>query len=37
MAPLPAALVLGLLGACVLFALLLDQAKRYVFPRFAIV
>lgn len=37
MAPLPVALVLGLLVASAVFALLLDQAKRYVFPRFAIV
>jgi len=37
MAPLPAALVAGLLIACAGFALLLDQAKRVVFPRFAIV
>jgi len=37
MAPLPAALVVGLLIACAAFALLLDQAKRFVFPRFAIV
>jgi len=37
MAPLPSALVVGLLIACAAFALLLDQAKRFVFPRFAIV
>jgi len=37
MAPLPAVLVLGLLVASAVFALLLDQAKRYVFQHFAIV
>ena len=37
MAPLPSALVVGLLIACVVFALLLDQVKRFVFPHFAIV
>ncbi|MHB8743832.1 MAG: plasma-membrane proton-efflux P-type ATPase, partial [Sulfuricaulis sp.] len=37
MAPLPVVLVVGLLCACALFALLLDQAKRFVFPHFAIV
>lgn len=37
MAALPASLVIGMLSACVVFALLLDQAKRFVFPRFAIV
>jgi len=37
MASLPSALVVGLLIACAAFALLLDQAKRFVFPRFAIV
>jgi H+-transporting ATPase len=36
-AALPALLVLGLLLACAGFALLLDQAKRFVFPHFAIV
>ncbi len=34
MAALPALLVAGLIAACVLFALLLDQAKRVIFPRF---
>jgi len=34
MAALPAILVGGLIAACALFALLLDQAKRIVFPRF---
>jgi len=37
MAPLPSALVVGLLFACAAFALLLDQVKRFVFPYFAIV
>lgn len=37
MAPLPLAMIVGLLAACAGFALLLDQAKRLVFPRFAIV
>jgi H+-transporting ATPase len=37
MAALPLALVAGLLLACALFALVLDQAKRIVFPRFVIV
>ncbi len=37
MAALPAALVAGLLLACVAFAVLLDQTKRIVFPRYAIV
>jgi H+-transporting ATPase len=34
MAALPATLVGVLIAACSLFALLLDQAKRIVFPRF---
>ncbi len=34
MAALPAALVAGLIAACAFFAVLLDQAKRAVFPRF---
>ncbi len=37
MAPLPIALVAGLIAAVIAFALALDQAKRFVFPRFAIV
>ncbi len=37
MAALPAFLVVGLLAASFIFALLLDQAKRLVFPHFAIV
>ncbi|HQR70872.1 MAG TPA: plasma-membrane proton-efflux P-type ATPase [Burkholderiaceae bacterium] len=37
MAPLPIALVAGLIAASIGFALVLDQAKRFVFPRFAIV
>ncbi len=37
MAPLPGVLVAGLIAAVIVFALLLDQAKRFVFPRFAIV
>ena len=37
MAALPASLTAGLLIACAIFALLLDQAKLLVFPRFAIV
>ena len=37
MAPLPPVLILGLLAASVVFALVLDQAKRFVFPRFAII
>jgi H+-transporting ATPase len=37
MAALPAVLVVGLLIACAVFALLLDQAKRFVFSYFAIV
>jgi H+-transporting ATPase len=37
MAALPAALVMGLLIACLVFALLLDQAKRFVFPHFSII
>ncbi len=37
MAPLPAMLVLGLFAASAIFALVLDQAKRFVFPLFAIV
>ncbi len=37
MAALPVAWVAGLIAACAGFALLLDQAKRFVFPRFAIV
>jgi H+-transporting ATPase len=37
MAPLPAALVVGLLLACAFFALVLDQAKGLVFRRLAIV
>jgi H+-transporting ATPase len=37
MAPLPAVLVLGLLVASTAFALLLDEAKQRIFPRFAIV
>jgi H+-transporting ATPase len=37
MAALPWLVVLALLGASVAFALLLDQAKRFIFPRFAIV
>ena len=36
MAPLPIALMAGLIAAVVAFALVLDQAKRIVFPRFAI-
>ena len=36
MAALPLALVTGLILACVVFALLLDQAKRWVFARFGI-
>ncbi|MDE2176901.1 MAG: plasma-membrane proton-efflux P-type ATPase [Xanthomonadaceae bacterium] len=37
MAALPWLVVLALLGASAVFALLLDQAKRFLFPRFAIV
>ncbi len=37
MAPLPMALVAGLFAAVVAFALVLDQAKRFVFPRLAVV
>ncbi len=37
MAAAPWALIGGLLGAVIVFALLLDQAKRVVFERFAIV
>ena len=37
MAPLPIGLVAGLIAAVIAFALVLDQAKRFVFPRFAIV
>ena len=37
MAALPATQVAGLLLTCAAFAVLLDQAKRIVFPRFAIV
>ncbi len=37
MAALPALLVAGLLVAAAIFALLLDQSKHLVFPRFAIV
>ena len=37
MAPLPDALVVGLLFACAAFALLLDQVKGFVFPHFSIV
>ncbi len=37
MAALPWLVVLALLGASVAFALLLDQAKRFIFPRFAII
>jgi H+-transporting ATPase len=37
MAPLPIALVAGLIAAVIVFALALDQAKRFVFQRFAIV
>jgi H+-transporting ATPase len=37
MPPIPVGLVLGLLAASAAFALLLDQAKRQIFPRFAIV
>ena len=36
-APLPIGLVAGLIAAVIAFALVLDQAKRFVFPRFAIV
>jgi H+-transporting ATPase len=37
MAPLPIALVAGLVAAVIAFALALDQAKRFVFNHFAIV
>jgi H+-transporting ATPase len=37
MASLPIGLVAGLIAAVIAFALVLDQAKRFVFPRFAIV
>ncbi len=37
MAPLPTGLVAGLIAIVIVFALVLDQAKRFVFPRFAIV
>ena len=37
MTALPPSLVMGLLIACAVFALLLDQAKYFVFTRFAIV
>ena len=37
MAPLPIAQLAGLIAAVIAFALVLDQAKRFVFPRFAIV
>jgi H+-transporting ATPase len=36
MAPLPVGMVAGVLGACAAFALVLDQAKLVVFPRFSI-
>jgi hypothetical protein len=36
MAALPATLVAVLIVACALFALLLDQAKRIIFPRFVL-
>ncbi|MDD2309923.1 MAG: hypothetical protein PHH91_10110 [Desulfuromonadaceae bacterium] len=34
MAALPALQVAGLIAACVLFTVLLDQAKCVIFPRF---
>ena len=37
MAPLPTTTVALLIGAAAVFALVLDQVKRFVFPRFAIV
>ncbi len=37
MAPLPTGLVTGLIAIVIVFALVLDQAKRFIFPRFAIV